>query len=290
MAAANMKAVKLRIKSVQSTMQITKAMQLVAASKLRKAKEKADQSKPYFEIMRQTLTDIAKGNTDFQSPYTKQVKNDKWLYVVIAGDRGLAGGYNANLFKFMEGETKGRDYMVLPVGKKSVEHFRHRGVELFTEEYSEVAKISVSECFGIAKMICNAYSNGKFGHVLLCYTDFVSMMTQTPRSSSLLPLSDFESEEAEPGESKKPVRDLILYEPDSETVFNTIVPEYLAGLLYTSINVSVASELAARRTAMEAATDNAAEMIEKLSLFYNRARQASITQEITEIVAGAEGN
>ena len=290
MAAANMKAVKLRIKSVQNTMQITKAMQLVAASKLRKAKEKADQSKPYFEIMRQTLTDIAKGNTDFQSPYTKQVKNDKWLYVVIAGDRGLAGGYNANLFKFMEGETKGRDYMVLPVGKKSVEHFRHRGVELFTEEYSEVAKISVSECFGIAKMICNAYSNGKFGHVLLCYTDFVSMMTQTPRSSSLLPLSDFESEEAEPGESKKPVRDLILYEPDSETVFNTIVPEYLAGLLYTSINVSVASELAARRTAMEAATDNAAEMIEKLSLFYNRARQASITQEITEIVAGAEGN
>ena len=277
MAAANMKAVKLRIKSVQNTMQITKAMQLVAASKL------------YFRIMRETLKDIAEGNTDFQSPYTKQVKNDKWLYVVIAGDRGLAGGYNANLFKFMEGETKGRDYMVLPIGKKSVEYFRQRGVELFTEEFSEVAKISVSDCFGVAKMICDAYSKGKFGHVLLCYTDFVSMMTQTPRSSSLLPLSDF-TEEDESEESKEPVRDLILYEPDSETVFNAIVPEYLAGLLYTSINVSVASELAARRTAMEAATDNAGEMIEKLSLFYNRARQASITQEITEIVAGAEGN
>ena len=290
MAAANMKAVKLRIKSVQNTMQITKAMQLVAASKLRKAKEKADHSKPYFTIMRETLTDIAQGNTDFQSPYTKQVKNDKWLYVVIAGDRGLAGGYNANLFKFMESETKGRDYMVLPVGKKSVEYFRHRGVELFTEEFAEVARISISECFGIAKMICDAFSNGKFGHVLLCYTDFVSMMTQTPRSTSLLPLSDFETEAAEAGEEKKPVRDLILYEPDSETVFNAIVPEYLAGLLYTSINVSVASELAARRTAMEAATDNAGEMIEKLSLYYNRARQASITQEITEIVAGAEGN
>ena len=270
MAAANMKAVKLRIKSVQNTMQITKAMQLVAASKLRKAKERADKSKPYFRIMRETLKDIAKGNTDFQSPYTKQVKNDKWLYVVIAGDRGLAGGYNANLFKFMEGETKGRDYMVLPIGKKSVEYFRQRGVELFTEEFSEVAKISVSDCFGVAKMICDAYSKGKFGHVLLCYTDFVSMMTQTPRSSSLLPLSDF-TEEDESEESKEPVRDLILYEPDSETVFNAIVPEYLAGLLYTSINVSVASEL-------------------KLSLFYNRARQASITQEITEIVAGAEGN
>ena len=294
MAAANMKAVKLRIKSVQNTMQITKAMQLVAASKLRKAKERADRSKPYFKIMRDTLTDIAKGNTDFQSPYTKQVSNNKWLYVVIAGDRGLAGGYNANLFKFMESETKGRDYMVLPIGKKSVEYFRHRGVELFTEEYAEVAKISVSDCFGVAKMICDAYSKGKFGHVLLCYTDFVSIMTQTPKSSSLLPLADFETEsdeeEGTKAEDKKPVRDLILYEPDSETVFNAIVPEYLAGLLYTSINVSVASELAARRTAMEAATDNAGEMIEKLSLFYNRARQASITQEITEIVAGAEGN
>ena len=294
MAAANMKAVKLRIKSVQNTMQITKAMQLVAASKLRKAKEKADRSKPYFKIMRDTLTDIAKENTDFQSPYTRQVSNNKWLYVVIAGDRGLAGGYNANLFKFMESETKERDYMVLPIGKKSVEYFRHRGVELFTEEYAEVAKISVSDCFGVAKMICDAYSKGKFGHVLLCYTDFVSMMTQTPKSSSLLPLADFETESDEQegikAEDKKPVRDLILYEPDSETVFNAIVPEYLAGLLYTSINVSVASELAARRTAMEAATDNAGEMIEKLSLFYNRARQASITQEITEIVAGAEGN
>ena len=290
MAAANMKAVKLRIKSVQNTMQITKAMQLVAASKLRKAKEKADLSKPYFTIMRETLVDIAKGNTDFQSPYTKQVDNDKWLYVVIAGDRGLAGGYNANLFKFMDSETKGRDYMVLPIGKKSVEYFRHRGVELITEEYAEVAKISVSDCFGIAKMICDAYSKGKFGHVLLCYTDFVSMMTQTPRSSSLLPLSDFADEMKKPEDTEKAVRDLILYEPDSETVFNAIVPEYLAGLLYTSINVSVASELAARRTAMEAATDNASEMIEKLSLFYNRARQASITQEITEIVAGAEGN
>jgi len=290
MAAANMKAVKLRIKSVQNTMQITKAMQLVAASKLRKAKERADQSKPYFQIMRETLTDIAKSNTDFQSPYTRQVENTKWLYVVIAGDRGLAGGYNANLFKFMESETKGRDFMVLPIGKKSVEYFRHRGVELLTEEFAEVAKISVSDCFSIAKMICDAYSKGKFGHVLLCYTDFVSMMTQTPKSTSLLPLADFEIEAEQEGENKEPVRSLILYEPDSETVFNAIVPEYLAGLLYTSINVSVASELAARRTAMEAATDNAGEMIEKLSLFYNRARQASITQEITEIVAGAEGN
>ena len=284
--AGSMKAVKLRIKSVQSTMQITKAMQLVAASKLRKAKEKADLSKPYLETTLATLTDIANGNTDFRSPYTQSGKSDKWLYVVIAGDRGLAGGYNSNLFKFMESETKDRgEYTVLPIGKKSVEYFKHRKVSIFTEEYAEVAKITISDCFQIAKIICEAYKSGEFGHIYLCYTDFVSMLSQVPTTSSLLPLEDLRSEEkADDGKA----RDLILYEPDSETVFNAIVPEYLAGIMYSSINISYASELAARRTAMEAATDNAEEMIDTLSLYYNRARQASITQEITEIVAGAE--
>jgi F-type H+-transporting ATPase subunit gamma len=284
--AGSMKAVKLRIKSVQSTMQITKAMQLVAASKLRKAKERADASKPYLKTMLDTLTDIANSNTDYRSPYTKVVDNDKWLYVVIAGDRGLAGGYNSNLFKFMEKETEGRTgYTVLPIGKKSVEYFKHRNIPLYTEEYAEVAKINISDCFQIAKLVCDAYSSGEFGHIFLCYTNFVSMLSQVPTASSLLPLSDLRTENKE---SDGKARELILYEPDSETVFNAIVPEYLAGILYSSINISYASELAARRTAMEAATDNAEEMIETLSLYYNRARQASITQEITEIVAGAE--
>ena len=284
--AGSMKAVKLRIKSVQSTMQITKAMQLVAASKLRKAKERADASKPYLETMLGTLTDIANSNTDFQSPFTRAAENDKWLYVVIAGDRGLAGGYNSNLFKFMEQETKGRDNVtVLPIGKKSVEYFKHRNVPLFTEEYAEVAKVNISDCFQVAKLICEAYKSGEFGHIFLCYTNFISMLSQVPTAASLLPLSDLRSEDVK--SDGKP-RDLILYEPDSETVFNAIVPEYLAGILYSSINISYASELAARRTAMEAATDNAEEMIDTLSLYYNRARQASITQEITEIVAGAE--
>jgi len=285
--AGSMKAVKLRIKSVQSTMQITKAMQLVAASKLRKAKERADASKPYLETSLETLTDIANGNTDFQSIYTKSGKNDKWLYVVIAGDRGLAGGYNSNLFKFMEAETKETgDYTVLPIGKKSVEYFKHRNVPLLTEEYAEVAKVTVSDCFQVSKLICEAYRNGDFGHIMVCYTNFVSMLSQVPTASALLPLSDFASDGKKESDGK--AKDLILYEPDSETVFDSIVPEYLAGILYSSINISYASELAARRTAMEAATDNAEEMIDTLSLYYNRARQASITQEITEIVAGAE--
>lgn len=284
--AGSMKAVKLRIKSVQSTMQITKAMQLVAASKLRKAKERADQSKPYLETMLATLTDIANGNTDFQSAYTKAGGNDRWLYIVIAGDRGLAGGYNSNLFKFVEAEIKDKNNItVLPIGKKSVEFFKHRNIDILTEEYAEVAKTSISDCFQIAKLICGSYGGDGFGHVFLCYTNFVSMLSQVPTATSLLPLSDLSTENKE--SDGKP-KELILYEPDSETVFDAIVPEYLAGLLYTSINISYASELAARRTAMEAATDNAEEMIETLSLYYNRARQASITQEITEIVAGAE--
>ena len=285
--AGSMKAVKLRIKSVQSTMQITKAMQLVAASKLRKAKEKADNSKPYLESMLSTLTDIANGNTDFQSIFTQASEdNDRWLYVVIAGDRGLAGGYNSNLFKFVEQQINDKpNVTVLPIGKKSVEFFKHRNVPILTEEYAEVAKITISDCFQVSKLICGSYGGGGFGHVFLCYTNFVSMLSQVPTATSLLPLSDLSTEERV--SDGKP-RDLILYEPDSETVFNAIVPEYLAGILYTSINISYASELAARRTAMEAATDNAEEMIETLSLYYNRARQASITQEITEIVAGAE--
>ncbi len=284
--AGSMKAVKLRIKSVQSTMQITKAMQLVAASKLRKAKERADESKPYLETMLATLTDIANGNTDFQSIFTKSTENERWLYVVIAGDRGLAGGYNSNLFKFVEAEIKDKSNVtVLPIGKKSVEFFKHRNVPILTEEFSEVAKVTISDCFQIAKLICGSYGGDGFGHVFLCYTNFVSMLSQVPTATSLLPLSDLSSGNKE--DDGKP-KDLILYEPNSETVFDAIVPEYLAGILYTSINISYASELAARRTAMEAATDNAEEMIETLSLYYNRARQASITQEITEIVAGAE--
>ena len=174
--------------------------------------------------------------------------------------------------------------MIIPIGKKSVEYFKHRKVPIFTEEYSEVAKVTISDCYQIAKLICDAYKNGEYGHIHLCYTNFVSMLSQVPTASSLLPLEDLRSEEKK---SDGKARDLILYEPDSETVFNAIVPEYLAGILYSGINISYASELAARRTAMEAATDNAEEMIDTLSLYYNRARQASITQEITEIVAGA---
>jgi F-type H+-transporting ATPase subunit gamma len=284
--AANMKAVKLRIKSVENTMQITRAMELVASSKLRRAKERADNCRPFFQELHKTLETIAAGNTDFSSVYVKEAESDKWCYVVVAGDRGLAGGYNTNLFKRLEQEAAGRDYMVLPLGKKAVEYFKRRKVDILTEEFAEVAQVTVADCYEMALLICKEFKEGTFGHVNLCYTKFLSMLSQQPDSMPALPLVDLVPETE--GE-REPVRDLILYEPDSEEVFDAIVPEYLAGLIYGAVCEGTVSELAARRTAMEAATNNAEEMIEKLNLHYNRARQANITQEITEIVAGAEG-
>jgi len=281
--AANMKAVKLRIKSVQNTMQITKAMELVASSKLRKAKERSEKCRPYFRELYETLSDIANGNTDFSSIYTKTNGVGKVCYVVIAGDRGLAGGYNSNVFKCFEADANGREYVVLPIGKKSVDYCRYRKKEIMTDSFEEVGAIAVGDCFSIAKLLCEEYKKGTFGSIKLVYTEFVSMLSQTAHSADLLPLSDLAAEDREP------VKNLILYEPDSSEVFNAIVPEYLAGIIYGAVCDSLASEQAARRTAMDSATSNAEEMIGKLSLSYNRARQASITQEITEIVGGAEG-
>ena len=282
--AANMKAVKLRIKSVQSTMQITKAMELVASSKLRKAKERAEVCRPYFETMHQTLVDIAQGNTDFSSVYARESGNEKCCYVLIAGDRGLAGGYNTNLFKCLEAASVNQDFLVLPIGKKAVEYSKRNGFACVTESFGEIADVSVADCFEMANLLCGEFKKGEFGHIDLCYTKFVSMLSQQPSAIPVLPLKDLTDKQ-----DTKRIRNLILYEPDASEVFDAIVPEYLAGLIYGAVCESVASELAARRTAMEAATNNAEEMIEKLNLHYNRARQASITQEITEIVGGAEG-
>ena len=283
--AANMKAVKLRIKSVESTMQITKAMELVASSKLRKAKERAEVSRPYFQALHKTLEEIARGNTDFTSVYAAGSKSGKYCYVVIAGDRGLAGGYNTNLFKCLEERSHGKEYTVLPIGKKAVEHFQRKGIPCVTDAFGEIADISVADCYEIANILCVEFKKESFGHIDLCYTRFISMLAQKPDAIPAIPLTDLVGDSGE----REPVRNLILYEPDAAQVFDAIVPEYLAGLIYGAVCDSLASELAARRNAMESATSNAQDMIESLNLHYNRARQASITQEITEIVGGAEG-
>ena len=192
--AGNMKAVKLRIKSVQSTMQITKAMELVASSKLRKAKERAETCRPYFTELHETLKEIARENIDFTSVYAREASSTRTCYVVIAGDRGLAGGYNANLFKCLEASAEGKDYMVLPIGKKAVEYFKQRGIESLTEQFAEVAAVSVADCFEIANLLCEEFKKGTFGHIELCYTVFTSMLSQQPEVFSLLPMTDIREE------------------------------------------------------------------------------------------------
>lgn len=284
--AGNQKAIKLRIKSVQSTMQICKAMELVAASRLHKAKERADNSRPYFEALQSTLAQIAAENTEMLSVYTRPSQSDDWCFIVIAGDRGFAGGYNNNLFRLAQEQMQGKDACVLPIGKKALEYFANRKMPILTEEFLEAGDISVADCFEMARLVCEGYKNGGFGHVAIIYTNFVNMMTQEPKQIPLLPLPDMKQMKTE--EEKKTRKQSIVYEPDSETVFNAIVPEYLAGLIYGAMSESVASELASRRMMMDAATKNAQEMIDKLNLHYNRVRQAGITQEITEIVAGSE--
>lgn len=279
--AGSMKDIKLRIKSVESTMQITKAMELVASSKLRRAKERVEQSRPYFETLYRTLYDIAASNTEFRSPYLARREIKRSCFVVIAGDRGLAGGYNSNMFKTVEAAMAGKDVCVLPIGKKAVEHFKRTGAPLLSEDYAVVGDLSVSDCYGISRMMCQKFLKGEFDEINIGFTQFVSMLNQT---ATVLPALPFDAPRPEHG---KAARSLILYEPNSEEVFDAIIPEYLAGLIYGAMCESVASELGARRTAMDSATKNAREMIDKLNLYYNRARQAAITQEITEIVSGA---
>ena len=280
--AGSMKDIKLRIKSVESTMQITKAMELVASSKMRRAKERVEHSRPYFETLYESLTKIAAADPRARNPYLRRDDIKRTLLVVIAGDRGLAGGYNANVFK--QADAAGGPAIVLPIGKRSAEYFAHHGAGLFTPEVLMAADVSVSECFTLSHQITEGFLKGEYDAVKLCYTRFDSMMTQTATTLEVLPLT-IEPTEAQKAEAR---RSQILYKPSCEEVFGAIIPEYVAGVLYGAVCESVASELAARRTAMDAATKNAGEMIDHLNLYYNRARQAAITQEITEIVAGAE--
>ena len=280
--AGSMKDIKLRIKSVESTMQITKAMELVASSKMRRAKERVEHSRPYFETLYESLTKIAAADPRARNPYLRRDDIKRTLLVVIAGDRGLAGGYNANVFK--QADAAEGPVTVLPIGKRSAEYFAHHGAGLFTPEVLMAADVSVSECFTLSHQITEGFLKGEYDAVKLCYTRFDSMMTQTATTLEVLPLT-IEPTEAQKAEAR---RSQILYKPSCEEVFGAIIPEYVAGVLYGAVCESVASELAARRTAMDAASKNAGEMIENLNLRYNRARQAAITQEITEIVAGAE--
>lgn len=297
MATANIKDVKRRIKSVESTMQITKAMELVASSKLRRAKEKALQSQPYFNTLYKTLTDIS-SNTTFSLQNGKAAEK-RALLVVIAGDRGLAGGFNHNVLKLAAERIKsinddGFEISVMPIGKKSVEYFSKHKYDIY-DQFSQVAeKMSVYDCLKISDEVVSRYTRGEFSRVEICYTTFANTLSQIPKSVQAFPLEakpDADSVSDDPADSdseKKPkYKPAVVYDPSPQEVLKLLLPKYFGGLLYGAVVDSYACEQAARRTAMESASDNAQEMIDNLSLLYNRARQAQITQELTEIVSGS---
>ncbi len=276
---ASTKDVKIRIKSVESTQQITRAMGLVASSKLRRAKERMDCSQHYFVAMRDTLGDIAAKMNNAKSLYISGREVKKVCYVVIAGDRGLAGGYNNNVLRLFAEHSVGKNICVIPLGKRVDEYCKSHSVEVLTDAYAVVEAVDRHECAALSRMTVQMYADGVFDELYLIYTQFNSMLSQSPKIMRLLPL--------QVPEDVKHDNHFVLYEPGIQAVFEAVVPEYLTGIFYGAVAESYCCELTSRRNAMDAAGKNAEEMLEKLNLDYNRARQSAITQEITEIIAGA---
>ena len=275
-----MKEIKTRIKSVESTKQITKAMELVSSSKFRKAKEKAESARPYFNTLYNTVQDIAKNTGGSKNIFLTEKEVNNVCYIVVAGDRGLAGGYNSNILKAVLNHNQAQTAKVISVGKKAKESLSKRGYEII-DPIESVEDAVYEDASRVAQIAMDAYKNGEVDEVNLVYTEFVSALTQEPKVVRLLPLTIDKTEEVIKGKSA------VQYLPSADAVLGYVLPKYVSGSVYGAIAESYASEQAARRTAMESATDNANDMISKLELVYNRARQAAVTQEISEIVAGA---
>jgi len=281
-AGASMNDIKVRIKSVSSTMQITKAMELVATSKLRKAKERVEASRPFYQTLKNAIGKlISSTENEEQIPYLNSPKAvNKCCYIIIGGDRGLAGGYNSNLFKYVSSISReDEEICILPIGKKVLEHYTRKNFEIVSKSFGITDDVGLSDCIAISKIVAKLFKDSKIDRVELVYTKFMSMLSQIPHSETILPLSDVISEGTVSN---------AIFEESPEKTLERIVPQYLAGLVYSAVCESSASEHGARRTAMNSANKNAGEIIDTLVLKYNRARQAVITQEITEIVSGAE--
>ena len=260
-------------------MQITKAMELVATSKLRRAKERVEKSRFFHEVLAEAIDTLRNTEEAGSSVWGNPREEKKILYIVMAGDRGLAGGYNTNVFRLTEKLAQGKEAVYLPIGKKALDYYRHREVPLYSESAEYIADLDIGDILALGKQICESFRTGEFDAVVLVYTNFTSMLSQVPTYRKLLPFSAAERK----AESSAPC-----FEGNAEEMLDRIVPDYVGGFLYTAVCEALASESGARRSAMNAANKNAGEMIDGLMLSYNRARQSVITQEITEIVSGAE--
>ena len=274
-----MKDIKRRIKSVGSTRQITKAMELVSSSKLRKAKLHAEQARPYFNELYKSMCEIASANTDFSTVFTVKRPVKHRLFIVIAGDRGLAGGYNSNVLKLAASAHAGdaEKPKIIAIGRKSIEYFTKRGYEVVASYAGIAEHIKPNQAQDIADLAIELFRKGEVDDVQIFFTMFNSSISQVEQQMAVLPMETVKLDNY----------GTMNYDPSPEAVFNRIVPKFTASLVQCAVVESYASEQGARRTAMENATDNADAMTESLSLLYNRARQASITTEIIDIVSGA---
>jgi F-type H+-transporting ATPase subunit gamma len=278
--------IKTKIKSVQNTRKVTRALEMVSASKIRKAQERMKASRPYARAMKQVIGHLAQANSEFQHPYLVERKEIRRIgYIIVSSDRGLAGGLNNNLFRKLLGEIRnwqqqGVEVDVVTIGQKASVFFRRIKVEMLATVTHLGDQPRVEQLIGVIKVMLDAYSSGKVDKVFLAYNDFVNTMTQRAAFDQLLPLPASNENVAHHDWD-------YIYEPDAQTVLEHVLTRYVESLVYQAVMENVASEHAARMVAMKAASDNANKLIDTLNLVYNKARQAAITQEISEIVGGA---
>jgi F-type H+-transporting ATPase subunit gamma len=281
---AGLKEIRSQIGSIQNTKKITKAMEMVAASKMRRAKERMQASRPYADKMREVVSHMANGQLEYKHPYTQSRENVKRVgYIIVSTDRGLCGGLNGNLFKaalqdIATWKEKSVDVDIAVFGSKALSAFKRYGV--VAESIQMGDQPSVADLVGTITVMLNAYNEGKIDRLFLVENEFVNSMTQKPRVSQLIPIVPSELEELD-------YQWDYLYEPESKIVIDTLMTRYIESLIYQAVVENIACEMSARMVAMKSATDNAGDMIDRLKLKYNKARQASITQEISEIVSGA---
>jgi len=284
---ASMRDIKRRKQSVSSTQQITKAMKLVSTVKLQKARAKAEQTTPYFNAMYETICGmLAKAGT-VSNQYLSNNGSDKIGVIVISSNRGLAGGYNSNIVKMITGaDFEPENVRLYVVGHKGGDSLAHKGYQL-AKDYSPVMEApTYADAIAISNDVLEAYSNGEIGQIYLVYTHFKNTVSQIPKMMKLLP-AEIDEKDVENAKSSS-AEALMNFEPNEEEALELIIPKYVTSLVYGALTEALASENGARMQAMDSATNNAEEIISDLSLKYNRARQGSITQELTEIIAGAE--
>lgn len=288
---ATMRDIKRRKASIESTEQITKAMKLVATVKLQKSRTKAENSRLYFNMMYETIQEMLKKSAGIEHRYLKAGDSKKKAIVVITSNRGLAGGYNANIVRLVAGSgIAPEDALLFTVGRKGRDGLLRKGYTVYEDDSDVINEPLYSDAMQITKKLLELFEKNEIGEIYLAYTAFKNTVSQIPTFIKLLPVDPKAAgpkDSADGHQEEKPDLLLMNYEPDEEAVLDAIIPKYMSSLIYGAFLEAVASENGARMTAMDSATNNAEEMIEKLSLQYNRARQGSITQELTEIIAGA---